>query len=267
MRFARIVYALGIMAKSFQEPKGTRDFYPDVMLVRRYIEDTWRCVSVRHGFAEVDGPTFESLDLYRVKSGDEIVSQLFHFQDRGERELALRPEFTPTLRADDCRQGQCAAAAGEVVFDSALLPRKHRRRDVWREFIQWNIDIVGDETPGADQQCLAVCVDVLREFGLTEKDIRIGWNHRGLMTKALLTFQMPERVPIGYEILDKLYKLDSRQRQELYKEKKCLQKEIETFEALAREGLPQPNKPVDLNAISFCRRKCARRFCTLLRSW
>ena len=129
----------------------------------------------------------------------------------------------------------------------AEAPQKGRLR----EFIQWNIDIVGDETPGADQQCLAVCVDVLREFGLTEKDIRIGWNHRGLMTKALLTFQMPERVPIGYEILDKLYKLDSRQRQELYKEKKCLQKEIETFEALAREGLPQPNKPVDLNAISF----------------
>ena len=63
-----------------QPPKGTRDFYPDEQALRRYLHDAWRAVSVRHGFDEVDGPIFESLDLYRVKSGDGIVSELFHFK-------------------------------------------------------------------------------------------------------------------------------------------------------------------------------------------
>src|SRR5271163_1486493 len=90
------------MSNSFQSPSGTRDFYPDAMAVRRYIEDTWRRVSIRHGFLEVDGPTFEYLDLYKVKSGDGIVSELFHFDSRADKhgnadEFALRPEFTPTL--------------------------------------------------------------------------------------------------------------------------------------------------------------------------
>ena len=80
-----------------QPPKGTRDFYPDEMARRRYLHDAWRRVSKRHGFDEVDGPIFESLDLYKVKSGEGIVSELFHFKDRGDRELAIRPEFTPTL--------------------------------------------------------------------------------------------------------------------------------------------------------------------------
>ena len=79
-----------------QAPKGTRDFFPDDMAVRNWIEQRWRTVSRRNGFVEYDGPVFEYLELYRVKSGDEIVSQLFHFEDRGGRELAIRPEMTPT---------------------------------------------------------------------------------------------------------------------------------------------------------------------------
>ncbi|MEI8196921.1 MAG: ATP phosphoribosyltransferase regulatory subunit, partial [Phycisphaerae bacterium] len=85
----------------------------------------------------------------------------------------------------------------------------------------------------------------------TEQDVRIGWNHRGLMTRALLTFQTPERIPIGYEILDKLYKLNTTGRQELYKEKGALAKEIETFEALAVAGQPKAEGPVNLEAIAF----------------
>jgi histidyl-tRNA synthetase len=239
------------MSKSFQEPKGTRDFYPDAMAVRRYIEDTWRRVSIRHGFAEVDGPTFESLDLYKVKSGDEIVSQLFHFQDRGERELALRPEFTPTL----ARMIAAKANALPRPIRWFSIPRCYRaeapQKGRLREFIQWNVDLVGDGSPTADQECLAVCIDCLRELGLTEQDIRIGWNHRGLMTRALLVFQTPDRVPIGYEILDKLYKLDAHGRQELYKDKQCLAAEVQVFESLAIAGLPKANAPVDLQAIAF----------------
>jgi histidyl-tRNA synthetase len=81
----------------FQAPKGTRDFYPEDMAVRNWIMDAWRRTSLRNGFQEYDGPIFELLDLYRAKSGEGIVSELFHFEDRGGRELAIRPELTPTL--------------------------------------------------------------------------------------------------------------------------------------------------------------------------
>src|SRR5690349_9654809 len=84
-------------SKSLQAPKGTRDFYPKDCAWRNYLVDAWRRVSIRNGFEQVDGPIFELLDLYKVKSGEGIVSELFHFQDRGERDLAIRPEFTPTL--------------------------------------------------------------------------------------------------------------------------------------------------------------------------
>ncbi len=81
----------------FQVLKGMRDFYPQEMSVRNHIFRGWREVSLRNGFVEYDSPILESLDLYRAKSGDEIVEQLFHLTDRGGRELALRPEMTPTL--------------------------------------------------------------------------------------------------------------------------------------------------------------------------
>src|ERR1039457_5363950 len=82
---------------NFQAVKGTRDFYPNEMRLRNWITDAWRRVSLRNGFEEYDSPIFEYLDLYTAKSGDEIVSQLFAFEDRGGRKLAIRPEITPSL--------------------------------------------------------------------------------------------------------------------------------------------------------------------------
>src|SRR6266436_7203118 len=76
---------------------GFRDFYPEALAVRCYIFDKWREVARRYGFREYDGPPLEPLELYKKKSGDEIVGQLFNFVDKGEREVALRPELTPTL--------------------------------------------------------------------------------------------------------------------------------------------------------------------------
>ena len=83
---------------TFQTPRGTRDFYPEDMAIRRYIESVWREVSINHGFEEIEGPMFEHLDLYKEKSGESIVSELFSFsREGGDTQYALRPEFTPTL--------------------------------------------------------------------------------------------------------------------------------------------------------------------------
>jgi len=81
----------------FSGIKGTRDFYPEDMALRNWLTETWRRVSVRNGFQEYDGPIFEHLELYTTKSGEEIAGQLFHLTDRGGRQLAIRPEMTPTL--------------------------------------------------------------------------------------------------------------------------------------------------------------------------
>ena len=128
---------------SFRAVKGTRDFYPDIMRVRNWICDTWRRVSLRNGFEEYDAPIFEYLDLFTVKSGDEIADQLFHFTDRGGRDLAIRPEITPSLAR------MVAAHIGTIPrpikwFSMPRLCRAERpQRGRLREFFQWNVDIIG----------------------------------------------------------------------------------------------------------------------------
>ena len=240
-------------------PKGTRDFYPEEMAARRYIEDVWRRVSIRHGFQEIDGPTFEALDLYKVKSGDEIVSQLFSFIDRGGRDLALRPEFTPTL----ARMVAARAAGLPRPIKWFSIPRCYRaeqpQKGRLREFMQWNVDFIGEasERSGGDKpagagtparrdwspaeraelECLAVCVDALREFGLDEKDFRIGWNHRQLLTDVLVGVFVPrERLASAFYLLDRLRKYDQAGREELYRQQGCAARERDYFEFIAQVG-------------------------------
>ena len=219
---------------TFQPPKGTRDFYPEAMAVRRYIEDVWRRVSIRHGFVEVDGPTFESLDLYRVKSGEEIVSQLFYFVDRAARELALRPEFTPTLARMVAEKAQGLPRPIKWFAIPRCYRAEQPQKGRLREFMQWNVDFLGDGTARSDQEVLMLCVDALREFGLTTRDFRIGWNHRELMTQALVnTFVKPERIADAYFILDRLGKLSAAGRSDLYTQRNCNEVERGHFEMLA----------------------------------
>ncbi len=227
------------MATRFQGPKGTRDFYPDAMAVRRYIEDAWRTVSTRFGFLEVDGPTFEPLELYKIKSGDEIVSQLFHFQDRADRALALRPEFTPSLAR------MVAEKAGSLPrpIKWFSIPRCYRaeqpQKGRLREFIQWNADVLGDATTAADVELVAVCVAALEELGLTAREVRVGWNHRELLTRGLCAGPfIAERMPVAYEILDKLHKLDAAGQNALFEARECTPGEVAVFDLLTASAKP-----------------------------
>ena len=159
-------------------PPGFHDFYPDDLRVRTYLFDVWRRVARRYGFVEYEAPMVEMTELYRRKSGDEILSQLFHFVDQGGREIALRPELTPSLarmvaaRPNDFRKpikwfeiGQCFR--GEK-------PMRGRRR----EFIQFNADILGETSPGADAELIALVIDVLRELGFGAGDIKFRLSSR-----------------------------------------------------------------------------------------
>ncbi len=189
----------------FQRPKGTRDFYPEEMAIRNWIVDRWQRVSERSGFVAFDGPIFENLDLYRVKSGDEIVSELFHFTDRGGREFAIRPEMTPTFAR--MVAGRAGALPKPVKWYS--IPRLCRaerpQRGRLREFFQWNIDIAGDDSVLADAECIFVAADFFREIGLSADHVIIKVNSRNLVAAVL------DRTGIAADALDAVYRvLDKR---------------------------------------------------------
>jgi len=169
----------------FQAVKGTRDFYPEQMALRNWLTEAWRRVSLRNGFVEIDGPVLEYLDLFRVKSGQEIVSQLFSFTDRGGRELAMRPEITPTL----ARMVNARINSLPRPIKWFCIPRLWRaekpQRGRLREFFQWNVDIVGSDEVTADAECIFTAVDFLREVGLEPKDVQVRIGSRALTTAAL----------------------------------------------------------------------------------
>jgi histidyl-tRNA synthetase len=157
---------------------GFRDFYPDDCARRNYILATWRDVARRYGFVEFDGPILESIELYKKKSGGELVGQLFDFVDKGERHVAMRPEMTPSLAR--------MVAAREREFKKPLkwfcVPQFFRyekqQRGRLREFYQLNCDIIGEASPAADAEMLAVLIDILRGFGLTEDDFVVRLSSR-----------------------------------------------------------------------------------------
>ena len=149
---------------------GFRDFLPADCAQRNYVFSKWREVARRYGFVEWDGPVLEPTDLYRKKSGVEIVDQLFNFTDKGEREVAMRPELTPSLAR--------VVAAHEREFKKPLkwfsigqfFRYEKQQRGRLREHYQLNCDILGESSLAADIELVALCTDVLRGFGFTKKD-------------------------------------------------------------------------------------------------
>jgi histidyl-tRNA synthetase len=188
--------------------KGTRDFYPQDMAVRNWIIDGWKRVSLRNGFEEYDGPIFEYLKMFQVKSGDEIVEQLFSLKDRGGRDLALRPEITPTL-ARMVNQRINSLPRPIKWFSVPRLFRAERpQKGRLREFFQWNVDIVGEDSVLADAEVIFCALDYLQDVGLTPDDIVVKVSSRKLLAAVLKKFGIPEeRLDSLYLVLDKKSKL------------------------------------------------------------
>lgn len=151
---------------------GFRDFFPSDCARRNYITGTWRRVARTFGFFEYDGPTLESLDLYRKKnSGGEILGQLFSFTDKGEREVALRPEMTPTLARMLIAKAREFRKPIKWFSVAPFFRYEKQQSGRLREFLQLNCDLVGDASPGADAEILALLIETMRAFGLTSSDI------------------------------------------------------------------------------------------------
>jgi histidyl-tRNA synthetase len=183
---------------------GFRDFLPDECAARNYIFAKWREVARRYGFVEWDGPILEPTELYKKKSGDEIVGQLFNFTDKGEREVALRPELTPTLAR--------VVAAHEREFKKPLkwfsigpfFRYEKQQRGRLREHFQLNCDIVGEADANADVELVALAIDMLRGFGFTEKDFVVRISDREFWTDFLREQKVPaERWEEILHVIDK----------------------------------------------------------------
>jgi histidyl-tRNA synthetase len=184
---------------------GFRDFYPSELAKRSYIFQGWRDVARRYGFVEYDGPPLEPLDLYTRKSGAEIVEQLYNFKDKGGREIALRPEMTPTLAR---MVGARANALRKPVrwFSIPQLFRYERQqRGRLREHFQLNMDIIGEADVSADAELLAAAIDVMRVFGLTSEDVVARVSDRRLLNALLRGIGITDaQLPAAYAALDKI---------------------------------------------------------------
>src|SRR5574342_808823 len=151
---------------------GFRDFYPDDLALRNYIFSTWRSVATRYGFEEYDGPPLEPLELYTQKSGEEIAAQLYAFRDKGDREVALRPEMTPTLARMVGARAQALRKPIRWFSIPQLFRYERQQRGRLREHFQLDMDIIGEAGPLADAERMAAAIDIMRGLGLGPQDVR-----------------------------------------------------------------------------------------------
>lgn len=180
------------MKKTVQTVKGVREFYPETMSLRNYLYEKVRSASRSFGYQEWDGPFIETIDLYAAKSGEELVKkQSFVFEDRGGDLVTLRPELTPSLaRMIAAKQGQLTFPVRWWSFGPFWRyeqPQKGRTR----EFFQWNIDMVGADSPEADAEMIAIAATFLRSVGLDPARVSIFVNDRSLMTSQFDMLDIP----------------------------------------------------------------------------
>jgi histidyl-tRNA synthetase len=188
----------------FGPPRGTRDFYPEDMRMRNWLFGIWRETALRYGFEEYDGPVLESEELYVLKSGEEILSQLYNFSDKGGRRVALRPEMTPTMaRMIGARGGRLTrpikwfAIVQCFRYERMSLGRK-------REHYQWNLDIVGIKEVTAEAELIAAALDALSALGIDLGEVVVRISHRGILQALLESLELPrEKWPGVFGVIDK----------------------------------------------------------------
>jgi len=164
---------------------GFRDAFPEILARRQRIFDVWRAVAGRYGFEEYDGPPLESLELYTAKSGEEIVGQLYTFTDKGGREVALRPEMTPTLARMVAQRAGAMKKPIRWYSVPQLFRYERQQRGRLREHFQLNMDIIGESGPMADAEIIAAAVDIVRGLGFGPKDVRVRVSDRRVLAEAL----------------------------------------------------------------------------------
>jgi histidyl-tRNA synthetase len=192
---------------------GFRDFYPEPLPhtdtwsadARQYIFSKWREAARRYGFREYDGPPLEPLELFTTKSGAEIVGQLYNFRDKGDREIALRPEMTPTLARMIAAHERSYKKPVKWFAIPQLFRYERQQKGRLREHFQFNADIIGETDPASDAELIALLIDTLRGFGLTEEDFVVRLSSRNAWRDFFAQQKgNPAREYDFYQAIDKL---------------------------------------------------------------
>jgi len=192
---------------------GFRDFYPEPLPhsdvwsaeARRHIFDRWRETARRYGFSEYDGPPLEPLELYTLKSGEEIVGQLYNFVDKGERPVSLRPEMTPTLARMIAAHERSYKKPVKWFAIPQLFRYERQQKGRLREHFQFNADLIGEGGPAADAELVALLIDSLRAFGLTQEDFTVRLSSRNAWQEFFRQrCPKPENESPFYQVIDKL---------------------------------------------------------------
>ena len=223
---------------------GFRDFFPEEFTLRAHIFDAMRRVARRYAFEEYDGPPLESLELYTGKSGEEIAGQLYGFTDKGGREVALRPEMTPTLARMVAERANGLRKPIRWFSIPQLFRYERQQRGRLREHFQLNCDLIGEPGPLGDAEIIALSVDVMRELGLTAADVRVRLSDRRLLAVLLEEIGIgAARQTLAFHALDKLG------RSEYAARKRALLEDGAGEDAIARlEALPSIRTRADLEA-------------------
>lgn len=184
---------------------GFRDFYPAEFAERSHIFAAWREVARRFAFAEYDGPPLETLELYTKKSGDEIVGQLYNFVDKGDRQVALRPEMTPTVARMVAARANALRKPVRWFSVPQLFRYERQQKGRLREHFQLNVDIFGEPDVSADAELLAVAIEIMRMLGLGPDAVRARVSDRRLLNALLTATGITEaQLPAAYAVIDKI---------------------------------------------------------------
>ena len=184
---------------------GFRDFYPAEFAERSHIVRAWRDVARRFAFAEYDGPPLEPLELYTKKSGDEIVGQLYNFEDKGGRQVALRPEMTPTVARMVAARANALRKPVRWFSVPQLFRYERQQKGRLREHLQLNVDIFGEGDVSADAELLAVAVEIMRALGLGADAVRARVSDRRLLNALLRASGVAEeQLSTAYAVIDKV---------------------------------------------------------------
>jgi histidyl-tRNA synthetase len=220
-----------------------RDFYPEDMRLRNRVFAAWRQAALLSGFSEYDACVVESLDLLKRKAGEEIVDQIYHFQDKSGRDLALRPEMTPTLaRMIAARQGSLSFPLR--WFTMAQCFRYERMtRGRKREHFQWNLDIIGEPTVAAEAEVIATATSAMRTLGLDARHYRVHFSSRALLAELLSTLGItPEHHAATFLALDKRGKISDAELETLMRN-----------EGIAPDLVPSVFKLLDVQSLAEAR--------------
>jgi len=187
-----------------QCPRGTRDFLPDELEKRRFYEGILRGVAQRFGFREIETPIFEEAELFILRSGPGVMKELYNFKDKGDRDIALRPEMTaPVIRAFVNGMGNLARPI-KVFYFGQCFRYERPQSGRYREFFQFGAEIIGAATPETDAEAIAMAASMIRALGMKNYKLRIG--HIGVLRQRIADIGVPQDRETVATVLQKLDK-------------------------------------------------------------